>query len=233
MTSKIKSLIAKRQQAHSQNKNMLWKFYRNSVAREIRQEKSTFATRKLAQADTKSTSWYSTAKSLSGFRTKNCTISLPGTEHLSDLQLADTINAHFTAIASSLPTLDRGRLPAYLPATRPAPSVTRQQMWKELSRIKVHTAAGPDNIPNRILKEFAFEFSTPISDILNSSLDSGIIPKQWKRAIVIPLPKVVPTPSMDKLRPISLTSTLCKVCETFVTKWMMEDMLHSQAVWNP
>ena len=202
----------------------MWKFYRNSVARAIHQEKSSFASRKLAQAESKSTSWYSTAKVLSGLKAQNSTIHLPGTAHLSTTDLANTINAHFTAIASSLPALDRGSLPTYLPAARPAPTVSRSQMWRELSRIKVNTAAGPDNIPNKILKEFAFELSTPASDILNSSLKSGVVPKQWKRAVVIPLPKTIPTPSMDKLRPISLTSTLCKVCETFVTRWMLEDM---------
>ena len=58
----------------------------------------------------------------------------------------------------------------------------------------------------------------------NSSLRSGGVPSQWNQAVMVPLPKVVHTPSLDKLRPISLTSTLCKVCETFVTGWMLQDM---------
>jgi hypothetical protein len=32
---------------------------------------------------------------------------------------------------------------------------------------------------------------------------------------------------MDKLRPISLTSTLSKVCETFITRWMLQDITPS------
>jgi len=35
------------------------------------------------------------------------------------------------------------------------------------------------------------------------------------------------TLSLDKLRPISLTSTLIKVCESFITRWMMQDMEQS------
>ena len=59
---------------------------------------------------------------------------------------------------------------------------------------------------------------------MNSSLASSYVPSQWKKAIVVPVPKVTPTPSMNKLRPISLTCTLSKVCESFVMRWMMHDM---------
>ena len=34
----------------------------------------------------------------------------------------------------------------------------------------------------------------------------------------------IPTPSVDKLRPISLTSTLSKICEIFFARWVMQDM---------
>jgi hypothetical protein len=63
-----------------------------------------------------------------------------------------------------------------------------------------------------------------VCDIINSSLCEGVVPTQWKKAIVVPIPKVIPTPSMDKLRPVSLTPTLAKVAETFVTNWVMQDL---------
>ena len=91
-------------------------------------------------------------------------------------------------------------------------------------KIKVNTSPGPDQLPNKIVKEFAFELSIPLTNILDTSLRSGVVPTQWKLATVVPLPKVIPTPSLDKLRPISLTSTLSKVCESFVIRWMLQDM---------
>ena len=45
----------------------------------------------------------------------------------------------------------------------------------------------------------------------------------WKDAIAIPIPKERPA-IVTKLRPISLTSQFAKVCEGFVTNWIMEDM---------
>ena len=59
---------------------------------------------------------------------------------------------------------------------------------------------------------------------MNASLREGVVPVEWKQATVLPVPKVTPTPSMDKLRPVSLTTTLAKVAESFITRWMMGDM---------
>ena len=52
----------------------------------------------------------------------------------------------------------------------------------------------------------------------------GVVPSEWKCATVVPIPKVNPPPSMDKLQPVSLTPALAKVAETFINSWIMEDM---------
>ena len=63
-----------------------------------------------------------------------------------------------------------------------------------------------------------------MTDIMNASLSRGTVLSEWENAIVVPVPKVTPTPSMDKLRPVSLICTLANVCETFLMRWMMQDM---------
>ena len=46
----------------------------------------------------------------------------------------------------------------------------------------------------------------------------------WKKADVVPVPKTSPPVnySNNDLRPISLTSTISKVLESFVAEWMLE-----------
>ena len=53
-----------------------------------------------------------------------------------------------------------------------------------------------------------------------------MVPSQWKQANVIPLPKTTP-PSIDKLRPVSLTSNLAKIAEGRVSKFVV-DSIQSQ-----
>ena len=55
-------------------------------------------------------------------------------------------------------------------------------------------------------------FSAPISAIMNLSMSSSIVPKQWKVASIMPVAKI-PTPlSHSDYRPISITP--------FLSRWM-------------
>ena len=47
-----------------------------------------------------------------------------------------------------------------------------------------------------------------------------------EKGIVVPVPKQNP-PSLDKLRPISLTSIFAKVAEGFVSKWVIDYIGHA------
>ena len=127
----------------------IWRFYRNTVSRAIRTAKHSYTASKLLKANTSRdpSAWYRTVKQLCGIRPKSRNFHITGMDDMSSLDTADAINAPFTSIVSSLPALDRTRLlPASLPARNPAPIVTRGDMWRELSRIKVRSAAGPDHI---------------------------------------------------------------------------------------
>ena len=53
--------------------------------------------------------------------------------------------------------------------------------------------------------------------LLNQSWLSGRLPSSWKKATVIPIPKKgIPSSAPSSYRPISLTSTLCKLLERVV-----------------
>ena len=75
----------------------------------------------------------------------------------------------------------------------------------------------------RCIRKFAFELSKPLADILNHSYMEGVVPPQWKRAVVVPIPKEKPA-RWDKLRPVSLTDHFAKVAEGFMAKWLLEDI---------
>ena len=78
-------------------------------------------------------------------------------------------------------------------------------------------AGGPDDLPNWVLREFANILAAPLADILNPSFSECKIPRAWKIADVSPLPKAPTVNDINKdLRPISLTSMLSKVAESFV-----------------
>jgi hypothetical protein len=89
-------------------------------------------------------------------------------------------------------------------------------VYNELRIIRINKSPGPDKIPNKILKVFAYELAPVITDIYNSSIIQGVFPMNLKRSIVVPIPKVpLPQRVEDDLRPISLTSQISKVMERY------------------
>jgi len=77
-------------------------------------------------------------------------------------------------------------------------------------------SSSPDNIPYVILKNCQLSIAQNLTDIFRSSLDSGILPNQWKESIIIPLHKKGDKSDPKNYRPISLTSTTCRVIERII-----------------
>ena len=90
---------------------------------------------------------------------------------------------------------------------------------QELEEIKVHKATGPDEIPNKILKELSHILAEPICAIINSSIRQGIVPEQWKISRITLLPKIFPPNSVENdIRPIAKTNVIAKIAERFISR---------------
>ncbi len=98
----------------------------------------------------------------------------------------------------------------FVPLSQPTPPleilvVTEREVFKALASLQTSKAIGTDNIPNRILKEFALELAPVICNIYNQSMKEANIPSPLKSSIVIPVPKISPPQTIENdLRPISL-----------------------------
>ena len=101
-----------------------------------------------------------------------------------------------------------------------------EELLELLKGLDVAKAMGPDTISGCVLKECADELKNPIYDIMKTSLDSGKLPTDWKRANIIPIHKGGSKEEPLNYRPVSLTSILCKICERIIKRrWvkMLED----------
>ena len=172
-------------------------------------------------------SWWKLINQLSGRSNSTTPIHLEKNGVLlTNDNLVVTLNHFFVSVNEDVPTLDLSKLPAYLPAANQLPIIHPYQVSKKLLCLNSFKAACPDNIPPRILKDFAYKLSDPLAEIFNLSLASATSPFQWKSAHISPIPKVTPPKEKDDLRPISLTSCISKVLEEFVVEWILEDVGH-------
>ena len=80
-------------------------------------------------------------------------------------------------------------------------------------------AIGPDGISGYILKECRQEMGEPIHDIIECSIKTEKVPKEWKRADIMPIYKNWNKEEQFNFRPVSLSSIVCKICEIIKKQW--------------
>jgi hypothetical protein len=90
-----------------------------------------------------------------------------------------------------------------------------------LCKAKPSFSSGPDRIPSAVWPKLASALAFPIAIIFNSSYISAALPSDWKHAVVVPVHKKGDAGRVTNYRPISLTSTLCKIMESMIQDNML------------
>ena len=94
--------------------------------------------------------------------------------------------------------------------------VCKSDVSKLMENLDVSKAPGPDGVSNWILKECRGQLVDRIHSLLAVSLDKGIVPKDWKRANIVPIYKAGSRSNPLNYRPVSLTCVVGKMCERLV-----------------
>ncbi|KAG0442104.1 hypothetical protein HPB47_015781, partial [Ixodes persulcatus] len=128
------------------------------------------------------------------------------------LSIAETCEL-FCTLFSEVLTDEVFPLPSYCPeyfitTQRDHIIVTNDVISKLISNLPSNSAPGPDLITTKLLKITSDISSALVSRIFQKSLGSGVVPADWKSAMIVPIfkdgAKDVPT----NFRPISLTSVV-------------------------
>ena len=94
--------------------------------------------------------------------------------------------------------------------------IEKEVVLRLLKELKVDKAMGPDGLSPRTLWETREYIVDALTKIFNESLQQGILPTDWKKAIVVPIFKKGRRDRPENYRPVSLTCVLCKVMETVI-----------------
>ena len=147
---------------------------------------------------------------------------------------ATLFNEYFCSVF----TADDGVTPDFpnrlSPSTTPIDSVffTHGSVLTKLQKLKKSQSASPDSFPSVVLRNCAHQLATPLSIVYNVIFDLSVLPPDWQKSIVIPLHKKGPHNNPSNYRPISLTSTCCKVMESiihdFISNFLLSNNLLSK-----
>lgn len=125
----------------------------------------------------------------------------------------DAINQFFCQTSGSVSNLDEPILSPSLDGSKFSfVCLTELEVFTAVHKIKSN-AVGDDGVSIRFLKLLLPCILTPVTLMLNYIITSSSFPALWKRAIVVPVPKISTPSSVTDFRPISLLPALSKVLE--------------------
>ncbi|KAK3515373.1 hypothetical protein QTP70_018736 [Hemibagrus guttatus] len=121
----------------------------------------------------------------------------------SDASLPDALNSFCAWFEARNDVTTRKTIP---PPEDQVLCLTTADTRKTLCRVNPWKAAGPDNIPDSVLRECAEQLVDVFTNIFNISVSSAIVPTCVKTNTIIPVPKKSPVSCLNDYRPIALTN---------------------------
>ncbi|CAM4397635.1 unnamed protein product, partial [Lepidochelys olivacea] len=102
--------------------------------------------------------------------------------------------------------------------------ITISEVEEKLEKLKGTKSGGTDNLHPRILKELAHKIASPLARIFNESVNSGVVPYDWRIANIVPIFKKGKKSDPGNYRPVSLTSIVCNVLEKILKEKVVKDI---------
>jgi hypothetical protein len=139
--------------------------------------------------------------------------------------MASVLNQYFSSVFTDegdepVPTAEQNRVESPLEDV----VATEKEVRKKIQNLKPASAPGPDGLGSLLLKELIDQVTRPLTKIYNSSLSTGDVPADWKRANVTPIYKKGIKSEPGNYRPVSLTSICCKMLEGIVRDKMADHL---------
>lgn len=136
-----------------------------------------------------------------------------------NLRHPEDINHNFIQVAANAPPICQelfrffeNNMFSDNPARFKFENITNSQVEKIIYNVKSN-AKGADDISITMIKYCIPHLTDYITHILNSIIETNQFPQEWKKALIIPAPKISNPSSYSDLRPISILPTLSKILE--------------------
>ena len=146
-----------------------------------------------------------------------------------DKEKCDVINDFFSSVftAEDLNNIPDFQYNGETPDCLSNCTVTVKEFEKVLSNLNPNKSPGPDNIHPRFLKCTSQSLAKPLKILFDLTLFEGKLPSDFKLAEVRPIYKKGDKSKPGNYRPVSLTSIICKIMETFIKNILNQHLINN------
>lgn len=142
--------------------------------------------------------------------------------------IADVLNKYFHSVFSPA----EHDIQSFGPSIFDDNFISFEGVFSLLLNLKERSSGGPDDIPNVFLRRYAEPVSYILTAIFRSCLKLAIIPDDWRVARVVAVHKKGDRLQKENYRPISLTSSCCKILEHILVHFIAEFLEHNKLLSN-
>lgn len=154
-----------------------------------------------------------------------------GTKTSDDNEKSEILNKYFCSVFTNENLTQMPTIPNYHTNSQLCNiTFTVEEVLGHLNNLNINKSCGPDELHPRVLKELASVIAEPLSNIFNSSMNSGTLPSDWKLANISPVFKKGNKCEVKNYRPISLTSIICKIMEKIIKDKIVKHLTNNKII---
>jgi hypothetical protein len=209
--------------AGTEDKYRRYKIIRNKANQMIRCDHESEVNKLLKSFKGKPKKFYAYARKLQTIKTQVGQLKrIDGSETQSDKETAEELCEAFKEVFVKEDVRDESyknnppKLTTGPSHNFPEISFSEADILNNLLKLDPSKSSGPDNLHPMVLKQCAHNLTKPLSWIFQRSLNTGMVPTDWKRANICPIYKKGSKREAGNYRPVSLTSVVCKLMETLI-----------------
>ena len=219
MSKKKRSLYHRYKAQPTTHNHRKYNDYCKSFKKAVQYEKANYERKKFLKRKSDPKQFFSYIENKSKTKTGIPNLRVDDQELNSDTEKVAALRAKF----SSVFTEDDGVFPDFSQVI-PVDSFTQlliddNDVFQAISSLANKFSTGDDGICAIFVKNLKTYLTRPLTEIFRCSMNSGIIPEDWKKSVIVPVYKPGSLPYLvDSYRPIALTSVIVKILEKIIRK---------------
>jgi len=203
-----------------------FKKYRNGLTKIIKTAKNNYFKNKLETNAGDSKTMWNTVREATNYGSNKHNIiknlNVDGLNVTRDSEIAENFNTFFVNVGVEMAKKFNNQIPCHdsnirrNPSSMFIPPIKQNDLILLINKLRKNSSPGKDGITPKIIKSVHFHILSPLKHIINSIIDTGIIPLYFKTSVVIPVHKNNSKLDMNNYRPISLINCFAKIFEMYI-----------------